>query len=181
MADAISPLLPPWSSFYVVTGSAAAALTGLMFIVITLVTGIERLRRNPDGISTYSTPTVVHFCAAFLVSAVLCAPWHALVTPAAILGLAAITGIAYVVRTTLRSRGLTSYDPDVEDWAWYSVLPFVAYGALLVGAVLLAAAARSIAADALFAIAGGVVLLILIGIHNAWDVVTFIAMGAPTE
>jgi hypothetical protein len=57
-------------------GSSAAALTGLMFVVITLVSGTERLRQSPDGISTFSTPTVVHFCAALLVSAVLSAPWR---------------------------------------------------------------------------------------------------------
>lgn len=181
VADVASETLAAWSSFYVMTGSAAAALTGLMFIVITLVTSIERMRRNPDGISTYSTPTVVHFSAAFLVSGVLCAPWRAFAPPAAILGLAALAGIAYIARTTVRSRGLQSYSPDFEDWASYSVLPFLAYGAILIGAVVLASAARSIAADALFAIAGGVTLLILLGIHNAWDVVTYIAMGGPPE
>lgn len=181
MASAVPAMLAPWSSFYVMTGSAAAALTGLMFIVITLVSSIERLRRNPDGTSTYSTPTVVHFCAAFLISAVLCAPWHSLAAPAAIVGLAALIGVAYVARTTLRARGLASYEPDLEDWASYSVLPLVAYAAMLAGAVAFASAPRVIAADALFAIAGSVTLLILVGIHNAWDVVTFIAMGAPTE
>jgi len=37
--------------FYAMIGSAAAALTGLMFVVITLVTeaGQERVRRAPDG------------------------------------------------------------------------------------------------------------------------------------
>ena len=181
MTDSVSPLLAPWSSFYAMTGSAAAALTGLMFIVITLVSGIERLRRSPEGISTYSTPTVVHFCAAFFVSAVLCAPWHAQAAPALILALAALVGLAYVARTTLRSRALSAYDPDFEDWVSYSILPFVAYGAILAGAVLVAFAARPVAAGGLFAIGGAVTLLILIGIHNAWDVVTFLAKGDPAE
>lgn len=181
MTESTSALLAPWSSFYAMTGSAAAALTGLMFIVITLVSGVERLRRNPDGISTYSTPTVVHFCAAFSISALLCAPWRTPIAPAAILALAAFVGIAYVARTTLRSRGLVAYEPDFEDWASYSILPLIAYGAILAGAVLFALAGRSAAADGLFAIAGAVTLLILIGIHNAWDVVTFIATGRPTE
>jgi hypothetical protein len=44
MADVASSVLTPWSNFYTMTGSAAAALTGLMFVVITLVTGVERLR-----------------------------------------------------------------------------------------------------------------------------------------
>lgn len=179
MADAASTLLPPWASFYVMTGSAAAALTGLMFIVITLVSGMERMRRNPDGTSIYSTPTVVHFCAAFFISAILSAPWHGLRSPTVVIAIASLTGVAYVARTALRARRIASYQPDPEDWASYSVLPFVAYAAILVGALLLSV--HTLAPDGLFAIGGGVVLLILVGIHNAWDVVTFIAMGGPPE
>jgi len=51
MADPASTLLAPWSNYYVITGSSAAALTGLMFVVITLVASVERLRRAPDGIA----------------------------------------------------------------------------------------------------------------------------------
>ena len=40
---ALSPLAP-WQNFYVIIGSAAAALTGLMFVVITLIMG-TRARR----------------------------------------------------------------------------------------------------------------------------------------
>ncbi|MBV8117920.1 MAG: hypothetical protein JOZ01_08060, partial [Candidatus Eremiobacteraeota bacterium] len=78
MAENASALLVPWGSFYVMTGSSAAALTGLMFVVITLVMGTQRLTQSRDGVSTFSTPTVVHFCSALFVSALLAAPWHAL-------------------------------------------------------------------------------------------------------
>jgi len=33
----------------------------------------------------------------------------------------------------------------------------------------------------LFAVAAGVVLLLFVGIHNAWDIVTFIATGRADE
>lgn len=172
MPATVSSVLTPWSNFYITTGSAAAALTGLMFVVITLVTGIERFRRAPDGISTFSTPTVVHFCAALLVSALLSAPWHSLVQPAVVLGIAGLYGIAYVYRLMHRARRLSTYSPDFEDWMWYTVLPFTAYGALLGGAIMLFATP----VEALFALAGGVLLLIFVGIRNAWDIVTFIAI-----
>jgi len=35
--------------------------------------------------------------------------------------------------------------------------------------------------QALFALAGGALLLIFIGIRNAWDIVTFIAIGGIDE
>ncbi len=171
IAEAASPFLAPWANFYVMTGSAAAALTGLMFVVITLVTGEERSENLPDGIATFSTPTVAHFSVALLTSAILNAPWPALVYPAALLGLAGLGGVVYLARVTLKTTLITVYDPDVEDWVWYSVLPFVAYGAILAGAIGLVFHPG----PALFAVAGGILSLIFIGIRNAWDVVTFLA------
>ena len=55
----MSPLAG-WADFYVVTGTAAATLTGLMFMVVTLVAGRSE-RPSFDGAGVYSTPTVVHF------------------------------------------------------------------------------------------------------------------------
>ncbi len=148
-----------------------------MFIVITLVTGAERLRRAPDGIATFSTPTVMHFCGAFIVSAILSAPWRSLAQPAVAIGLLGFSGLVYVARVMLRTKRLSTYRADLEDWTWYILLPFIAYGAIFGGAISL----RLISVNALFALAGGVVLLILLGIRNAWDVVTFIATGGVDQ
>jgi len=154
------------------TGSSAAALTGLMFIVITLVTGTQRRRSTSDGLSTFSTPTVVHFSAALLISAALCAPWRSLVHPGVVLGLTGICGVVYAVRLMRRTSRLSVYTPDVEDWAWYTILPLVAYCAVLGGAIVLPFAP----VNALFAIGGGVGVLIFVGIRNSWDIVTYIAV-----
>ncbi len=177
MTETASSFLSPWSSFYVITGSSAAALTGLMFVVITLVRGTERVQKNSDGIATYSTPTVMHFCTALLVSALLNAPWRSLIHAAVLIGLVGLFGIVYIVRVMFRAKRLTAYIPDFEDWTWYTMLPFVAYGAIFAGAVALPVAP----VEALFALAGGVVLLIFTGIRNAWDVVTYIAIGGSNQ
>lgn len=177
MMETASTFLGPWSNFYVMTGSAAASLTGLMFVVITLVTGTERLQKNPDGISAFSTPTVAHFGSALLVSAMLSAPWRLLVHPAVLLGLIGLGGVVYVLRVAFLANRLTSYDPDVEDLTWYTLVPFVSYGAILGGAIALPAAP----VNALFALAAGIVLLIFLGIRNAWDIVTYIATGGSNK
>jgi hypothetical protein len=174
MADS-SSFLTPWSNFYVMAGSSAAALTGLMFVVITLVGAEERSTRNRDGISTFSTPTVVHFCAALFVAAALSAPWRSPGQAAVPVGVAGILGVCYLLRVTYLTRRITVYTPDVEDWVWYTVLPLVAYGTLAGCAIALAFAP----ADTLFVVAGSVLLLIFIGIRNAWDVVTYLAIGGP--
>jgi hypothetical protein len=169
--DSASPLLATWSNFYVMTGSAAAALTGLMFVVITLVTGRES-PRSQDGISTFSTPTVMHFAAVLLVSAVLCAPWHRLLGAEVAVGIIGIYGVGYVLRILLRARNLSGYTADFEDWTWYIALPFVAYCAVAAGAIGL----HFVPGIAFFAMGFGVVFLLFIGIRNAWDVVTFLAI-----
>ena len=175
MAETASSFLTAWASFYVMTGSSAAALTGLMFVVISLVTGKERAEGTHDGIATFSTPTVMHFAAALLVSAVLIAPWRSLVHAAVVAALIGLYGVVYILRVMYRTRRLTVYTADFEDWTWYTILPFVAYGAISAGAIALAA----VPVQALFILAGGVVLLIFIGIRNAWDIVTYLAIKRP--
>jgi len=177
MTETASSVLTPWSNFYILTGSSAGALTGLMFVVITLVTEVERLRRSPDGLSAFGTPTVAHFSAALLVSAILSAPWHSLLAPAIVLGLAGLFGVVYIVRAARRATRLTEYRADLDDWVWYTIIPLAAYGAILVGAITL----PSIPVKALFALAGGSLLLVFIGIRNAWDIVTFIAIQPPDK
>lgn len=152
-------ILEPWANFYILVGSAAAALTGLMFVVITLVK--ER------------TPTVVHFGAALFFAAVLSAPWHLLMHPAILLGFSGVCGMIYMARVIRMQKNLRTYVPDFEDWAWYTILPFVAYGAAIAGAFML----RSTPIEAMFAFAVCVLLLVFIGIHNAWDIVTFLTIS----
>jgi len=124
MADTASSFLTAWSSFYVMTGSSAAALTGLMFVVITLVTGRERPAADAhDGIATFSTPTVMHFAAALLVSAVLSAPWPSLVSAGVVAALIGLCGVVYILRVMYRTRRLTMYTADLEDWTWYTIFP----------------------------------------------------------
>lgn len=178
MHEAAPSVLTAWANFYVITGSSAAALTGLMFVVITLVAG-DRSRTTIDGISTFSTPTVVHFCVALLVSAVLSAPWSSLVPASVLLGLTGLYGIAYaaLVIYRIRTRISTMYQPEVEDWLWYAIVPLVAYAAIVVAALRLSPAPGG----ALFALAGAALLLIFLGIHNAWDVVTFIAVKKDAD
>lgn len=170
--------LGPWSNFYVITGSSAAALTGLMFVVITLVAGQERLRSaGRDGVETFSSPTVVHFCAALLLSAILSAPWRSLGAPAVLLAITGAYGVFYAARVMLRMMRQAAYTPGFDDWFWYAVVPLVAYAAVLVSAIVLWAFPE----PSLFAFAACTMSFIFLGIRNAWDTVTFIAISGPKD
>ena len=163
--------LATWESFYVIIGSAAATLTGLMFVVITLIAGV-RQRRSSGTLAAFGTPTVVHFCVALLVAAILSAPWQALWNAGLLLGLCGLGGVAYVVIVVRRTRRQTDYQPVLEDWLWHAVFPLVSYTVLVVAALLL----PGNPVPALFGIGAVTVMLLFIGIHNAWDTVTYIAV-----
>ena len=163
------PVLVTWQNFYVVIGSASAALTGLMFVVVTLISG-TRIRRSSEPIAAFSAPSVVHFCSALLVAAILCAPWQALWNAGLLLGLCGLGGMAYVMIVLRRVRRQTNYTPVLEDWLWHTIFPFVSYLALVVAAIML----FGNLAPALFISGGATVLLLFIGIHNAWDNVTYL-------
>jgi hypothetical protein len=163
---------PNWESFYVIVGSSAGALTGLQFVVMAL---ISDSRRNPtsDTISTYGTPTIVHFCIVLVLSAVLSAPWPTLTGPSWLLGAAGALGLIYVGIITVRASRQQEYKPVLEDWVFHNILPGIAYGLLFGGGILM----MSRTTMALFMIATMTVILLLVGIHNAWDTVMFIVVG----
>ncbi|HEY8176311.1 MAG TPA: hypothetical protein VIF32_11495 [Gemmatimonadaceae bacterium] len=164
--------LSPWETFFFLIGSSGAALTGLQFVVIALVAETEA-RTGTQELAAFGTPNIVHFCAVLLVSAILSAPWPGLSGPATAVGICGVIGIVYAMIVVRRARRTTNYKPVLEDWIWHAALPLTAYVVLALAAVALP---RN-AASALFAIAGSVLLLLFIGIHNAWDTVTYLAVG----
>lgn len=173
MQEAMLSPLATWQTFYVLIGSAAATLTGLMFVVVTLIAGVRvRVPSQTEVFATFNTPNVVHFCFALLVAAILSAPWQALWNASLLLGLCGLGGAIYAVIVLRRVRRQTDYQPVLEDWLWHTVFPLISYTALVVAAILL----PGHAAAALYVIAAGTVLLLFIGIHNAWDNVLFIAI-----
>jgi hypothetical protein len=166
------PQLTEWETFYVIVGSSAAALTGLMFVVITLIADLEA-QRSSGAVAAFGTPTVVHFCAALIVSAILSAPWHSLTTVAVALAVCGVWGVTYSFIVARRARRQSTYRPVFEDWLWHTVLPLVAYAALLLAAINLPGDAER----SLFVVAAAVLSLVLIGIHNSWDTVTYLALS----
>ena len=166
--------LAAWETFFFLIGSSAAALTGLQFVVIALIAESAR-RATPREIEAFSTPTIVHFAGVLLVAAIVSAPWYGLSRVAIILGLCGFAGIVYTLNIIRRTRRQTTYRVVMEDWIWHVILPLIAYLLLFVSAIFLPAHAHR----ALFAIGATELLLVFIGLHNAWDTVTYITVAHP--
>jgi VanZ family protein len=162
-------VLSQWESFYVIVGSSAGGLTGLWFVVITLVAD-SSLPRTPESTNAFGTPNVAHFAAVLVLSALLSAPWQRLKDPAHLVGLMAVIGVVYMVIVTRRMLRQSGYKPMLEDWAFHMVGPFLAYVSLFVGAAGMAHDQEW----ALFLVGAVALLQLSIGIHNAWDTITYI-------
>ncbi|HEV2238424.1 MAG TPA: hypothetical protein VGR57_17330, partial [Ktedonobacterales bacterium] len=128
--------LSAWQNFYIIVGSSAGALTGLLFVVVTLLSGRSR-EAATWGTLTFTTPTVVHFAAVLSIAAVLSAPWPATAAPAFLLGVAGATGFGYSLLVLRRMRRRIGYEPVGEDWFYFVIAPMAAYLFLFGMALLL--------------------------------------------
>ena len=169
-------LLAEWDNFYVIAGSSAGGLTGLTFVVIALASDAKRI--NLRGLRVYVTPTIVHFGAVLLLSAYLSMPHQGLLSLSLGFGAAGAVGIAYVAFIAANiGRISAAYVPVVEDWIWNVILPAIVYGTLLAAAFVIWRRPE----PCLYAAAAAALLLMIIGIHNAWDIAVYNTVSEPGE
>jgi hypothetical protein len=171
MEQAVASPLSAWESFYVIIGSSSAVLIGLQFVAIVLSAEMNALGSG-SATRAFGTPTIVHFCAILFIAAILSAPWPALSSADIAVGACGVAGLVYVVIVVRHARRQSDYVPVLEDWIWHGALPLIAYATLLVAALLL----PRDPAPSLFVIGGAALLLLFVGIHNAWDSVVYIAL-----
>ena len=157
--------LTDWANFYVITGSAAAGLMGLTFVVIALAA--NRSGMTAAGMRAFVTPTIVHFGTVIALAAFLSVPRQNVMSLSLGFGAAGVAGLVYggVAAVSMRRLG-SIYVPVGEDWLWHVALPTLIYGALLVMAFL----TRRRMEHSLYGVAVASLLLLFIGIHNATDV-----------
>jgi len=167
-----SPIVE-WRTFYQIVGASAGALTGLQFVVVALSAQMPSARRSEATVHAFGTPTVVHFCAALLAAGILTAPWESLAAPGVALALCGAAGIGYTVVVILRALRQDAYVPVLEDWLWHAAFPAAGYVTQVGAALALPGHARA----ALFWLAGVALLLLFVGIHNAWDAAAYISLA----
>jgi hypothetical protein len=160
--------LAGWDSFYVIVGSAAGALIGLQFVVMTLVAQ-RPSTPAPEAGAAFATPTVIHFGSALLLSALSRVPWSSIISASALWFLIGLSGMIFTMIVGRRMRSQTVYQPEFEDWLFHLILPLAAYATLAISALAAPLQTR----EALFGVGAASLLLLFTGIHNAWDSVAY--------
>lgn len=159
----IAHALAHWHEFYVLVGTAGATLVGLLFVAVSLGTGYLTEERA-EATRTFFSPVVVHFAAVFFLSCVALVPGHTSAFFAAAIG--ATAAISLCVSGYAMAKIMGKYrTPYISDRFAYGLLPALGYCAL-VGAAAMAYAENDYALEAL---AGAMLLLLLVNIRNAWD------------
>ena len=98
------PEFAEWETFYVIVGASAGALIGLQFVVLALIAEGPSVRGAAETSAAFLTPTIVHFAAALLLSALVSVPWQTIYPSAVLFGLAGLGGLAYTVIVIARMR-----------------------------------------------------------------------------
>jgi hypothetical protein len=159
--------LDGWDNFYVLMGSSAGALIGLQFVVMALIADMPAAEKDAHAGKAFGTSNVVHFGVVLLISALVVAPWQELMILSILWGLIGVGGAVYVFTVTLHMRAQRIYQPVFEDWLYNVLLPLAAYILLAVSAWT----ARVYTREALFVVGAAALVLLFVGIHNAWDTV----------
>lgn len=170
--DSMSTLpLADWRDFYVMIGTAAGVIVGATFVVASLASGLEK---REIGMRGFITPTAVHLGSVLVGSALLAVPTLTPLAFAIILGAGGIAGAAYSIKVAARIRKMKL---DLSDISFYMALPIIAYGTMVAAAAM---AFRHIG-PAFETLAASYVLLLIVGMRNAWDMANFMITRQPEK
>ena len=163
--------LAEWRDFYVMVGTAAGVIVGATFVVASLASGLEK---REVGMRGFITPTAVHLGSVLVGSALLAVPTLTPLFFAIILGAGGIAGALYGVKVAVRIRKM---DLDLSDRTFYMALPILGYGAMIAAAAM---TFRHVG-PAFETLAASYVLLLIVGMRNAWDMANFMITRQPEK
>ena len=160
-----------WHEFYMLLGTAAAALVALLFVAASLGAGV--MSRDTAGATrTFMSPVAFHYSAILLLSLIELIPAQTLQSLGWSTGLIAVIAFAYSVFITVRV--IRADAADMADNFCYGVIPACAYAATLIAAWLLIENAPL----GLNVLAGALLFLLVVNIRNAWDLLLAFARRA---
>src|SRR5689334_15674836 len=127
MPVTLAQLLREWHDFYVLVGTASATLVGLMFVAASIGSSVFN-EKHRAPMTTFITPTVVHFAAVLFISLLAIIPGHSWHTLGVLLGMLGIAGSIYCGRLLLWLAVQHRFNVDWEDRTFYAFIPLLGYG-----------------------------------------------------
>ncbi len=163
--------LHDWHEFFIAIGAASAGLLGAMFVVASIGSGFLT-KKHAAATRVFLTPTVIHLATVMFACALTVVPTLERVSFGVVFGLGGLIGLIYSCEIGLNVK--RRREIDAEDRIWYAALPVLGYAAIAV-AGLLALLGKPAGLEIL---AAALVLLLAVGIRNAWDMILFFVLNA---
>ena len=170
--------LHDWQNFYLLAGGASATLVGLMFVAISLGSGLYAPEHLPS-LARALSPTFIHFVYVLVTAIVALAPTITATVLGVLLVFVGLGSLGYTVSRLPSSReAYRKREIDQTDLLWYILLPSVVYVLYCdAGIGLLKAGLRGERpSHALDLLASASILLVVIGVRNAWDLVVWMVL-----
>src|ERR1700732_5089715 len=94
MQGSVAELFHTWHDFYLLVGTAAATLVGLMFVAASIGASVFS-EEHKAALRAFISPTVVHFTSALVLCVLAMIPSHTWMTLSALLAVMSVTGLIY--------------------------------------------------------------------------------------
>ena len=165
-------LLQNWQGFYELVGAAAATLVGLIFLAFSLGARLVPAEDN-TAMRAFVVPIVIHFGAVLILSALMLIPIYTPQTLGLTLLGVGVVGLVYSlgIAQQLWLHHRREEQLNFNHWLWHWLLP-TGSTALIAGTGLTLVLNRT---EFLAALALAALALIIIGLHNAFDLFLWIA------
>jgi hypothetical protein len=161
-----------WQNFYLLTGTAAATLIGLMFVAVTFGASLV----TPDKTSNtraFIDPTFYHFTQVLLTACLFVIPTMSARVFGATLVVIAVfrSGAMLGIYRRMKETHAKFADLELSDWISGVVLPVLCHALLGVsGAAFIAGYAL-----AFEGLAVATIVMLLLGIFGAWELMLWMA------
>jgi hypothetical protein len=175
MQESWAHQLETWHEFFILLGTAGLTLTGLLFVVISLGPRVAA-DRHATNVRAFVSPNAVFFTATLVVSSLFLVPALSATIVGVLLCSGACASLVYLAYARAHQQWRHNNLPAL-DWIWFVGLPFLSYLLLLFAGVGFVVEVSF----AMYGVAAGLVLLVVTGIRNAWDLVLWTAQQQHKE
>ena len=171
----LAELLHDWHDFYILVGTAAATLVGLMFVATSIGASIFTEEKSA-AVAAFLTPTVVHFASVLFASLLVTIPTESWRSLGVLIGAGGLAGTFYCGRVLVDIVVRGRFKVDMTDRLYYALVPVLGYLLALAAAVLLIMQSPASAN----VIAASILTLLAAGIRNAWDMLVWFVIKSPS-
>jgi hypothetical protein len=168
----LSDALTPWQGFYTLLGGASATMVGLLFVAASISSGAFTAGRTAAS-RMFLSSSVVHFSGILAVCLIVMTPVREPAWFGGMIGACGVFGLGYYGWTWFDAlRDGLAKRLEWDDRFWYAWMPAAGYAAETASGGIL----MRMPEQGCIMLAASSGLLLLIAIHNAWDITVWSLM-----